>query len=296
MTHRPTIRVSRRTFLAGTASAAFLAACGGGDESSTTASTTSIPTPRSSLVKFFGDDLLVAGVPQRATFGLGDGEGVVTTDVPPALDIALLDNGVETGPPTNVESRRDGIPRPYFALPFTVERPGVYTAVIEHDGEQVESSFQVNAPGDVRVPQVGQPMVAFDTPTAADGRSVTPICTREPVCPLHDVTLSQALGEGRPVAFIISTPRYCQVEICGPVLDVLLAQQAAFPDVRMVHAEVWAQPEAEPVPQTVAPVVAAYGLTYEPVLFLANRDGTIGARLDNIFDTTELVTALTELA
>jgi hypothetical protein len=281
-------RLSRRAFLAGSAGAAVLLACGGGDDD---AADTTAPAPGTSLVRFFGDDFLIAGTSQRATFGLGDAEGVVRDDVPSTLDLTLLFDGESVGPPVSVASRREGIPRPYYPLDFNVADPGVYTATTVVDGEAVETSFQVLAPDEVTLPQVGDPLPAFDTPTVGAVRGVDPICTREPQCPLHDVTLSEALAEGRPIAFSISTPKFCQVAICGPVLDVVLAQREAFPNVRMLHAEVYTDETTE----TLAPVIEAYGLTFEPTLFLAGADGTIVARLDNIYDTTELVERLQSL-
>jgi hypothetical protein len=292
MTRSRAVRLSRRAFLAGAAGAAgsvLLAACGTGDDddSGGTVSTTA-PPARRSLVKFFGDDVLASTIPQRATFGLTDEEGVVSSDVPPSLDFRLLRDGEEVAVAPSVTPRSDGLPRPYFPLAFTVDAPGVYTAITEVDGAPLESSFQVLTPAEVRLPQVGEPMRPFDTPTVGDQRGVNPICTAEPQCPLHDVTLTEALGEGRPVAFIVSTPRFCQVAICGPVLDVLLSQQEAFPNVRMVHAEVYTDETTE----TLAPAIGAYGLTFEPALFLAGSDGRLATRFDNIWDTTELAEAL----
>jgi hypothetical protein len=287
------VHLSRRAFLAGAAGTVLLAACGTGDDDDGGGTvTTTAPPSRRSLVRFFGDDVLASTIPQRATFGLTDEEGVVSSDVPTSLDFRLLRDGEEIAVTAAVASRSDGLPRPYFPLALTVDAPGVYTAVTEVDGVQLESSFQVLAPAEVRVPQVGEPMRPFDTPTVSDQRGVNPICTAEPQCPLHDVTLTHALGEGRPVAFIVSTPRFCQVAICGPVLDVLLSEQASFPDVRMVHAEVYTDETTE----TLAPAVGTYGLTYEPALFLAGSNGVLATRFDNIWDTTELAEALSALA
>jgi hypothetical protein len=42
----------------------------------------------------------------------------------------------------------------------------------------------------------------------------------------------------------------------------------------------------------VAPAVTAYSLNFEPVLFVADATGTLVARLDSIWDESELNTAL----
>ena len=73
---------------------------------------------------------------------------------------------------------------------------------------------QVDAADDVSVIQLGERLPAIATPTTADARGVDPICTNDPVCPLHDVTAAEALDEGRPIALLVSTPAFCQIAIC----------------------------------------------------------------------------------
>ncbi len=312
MDPRPSLdRLPRRAVLLGGLGTLVLAACGGGGDDPGTATDTATDTETTrrpgrtsppaagdpgvvattfSLVRFFGDDVLVAGAEQRVPYGLGDQEGVVTGEVPATLGFTLLGpDGEPVGSPITTESRAEGLPRPYFPVRFAVDTPGIYTIVTDYRDERLESVFQVNDPAAVQLPQVGAPMVPSETPTTADGRGVDPICTLEPdPCPLHDVTLTEALSEGRPVAFLVSTPKFCQVSICGPVLDVLLAQQGAYPQVRMLHAEVF----TDETTTTTSPAVQDYALTFEPCLFVARADGTIAERLDNIFDAVEVRAAL----
>ena len=81
------------------------------------------------------------------------------------------------------------------------------------------------------------------------------------------------------------------------MLDVLLAQTSQFPTIKMLHAEVYpSEAAAQPGAQQLTEVVKAYGLTFEPVLYLAGPDGTIAQRIDTIFDTAELRQALAKLA
>jgi hypothetical protein len=56
----------------------------------------------------------------------------------------------------------------------------------------------------------------------------------------------------------------------------------------MVHAEVYTDDTIE----VEAPAVTAYSLNFEPVLFVADATGTLVARLDSIWDESELNTAL----
>jgi hypothetical protein len=292
MDHRLPL-LSRREVLAGGAGVLFLAACGGGDDDGSGSTTaTSGAAGAFSLVQFFGQDVLVPGTAQRAPFGLGDADGVITAGGPESLLFQVRSGGEAIGDPITADRHAEGLPRPYYPLVFTPPEPGTYDVTADIDGQAVTAAFSVVAPDTVAVPQLGDPMRSLATPTVADHHGVDPICTADPQCPLHDVSLDAALTEGRPIALLISTPKFCQVAICGPVLDLLVAQQAAFGDqVRLLHAEVYTDDTA----QTTTDAVNTYGLTFEPCLFLARADGTIDQRLDNIFDEVELQAALTRL-
>ena len=79
------------------------------------------------------------------------------------------------------------------------------------------------------------------------------------------------------------------------MLDLVLEQVPARPDVRFVHAETYLDPTATPdapAAAGVAPVVTAYGLTFEPSLFVADAGGRVVSRIDDIVDRGELLAAL----
>ncbi len=235
-----------------------------------------------------------AGTPQRLALAVATAEGPPDPDGPDTLTVQLAREGADVGGPLTLSRHRDGVPIGYYPLVTTFDQAGTWTVSTELDGRPASQAFRVEAPGGSPVTQVGEAMVAVDTPTTTDARGVDPICTRSPRCPFHDLTLTEALGAGTPVALMISTPQFCQTGVCGPVLDLVMEQQASFPGMTFVHAEVYADPNggADPAAGGLAPVVGAYGLSFEPSLFVAGADGTVTARLDNVFDRGELAAAL----
>jgi hypothetical protein len=283
---------SRRSFLAGGASAALLAACSSSG-GKTTSSSSAAPF---TLVSFSDTSVFAPNAPVRVAFGVADASGVILTQ-PPAttLDVAVTLDGQPFGPPITTTSHGEGLPRPYFPLEFTPPKAGVYEFTSTISGTKVSLPVQItDTPVSVLGP--GQKMLPFDTPTTANPQGVELLCTRNPPCPLHDVTLREALAGGTPLAFIIATPLFCQVAICGPVLDVLLDARASFPQIKMLHAEVYpSRAAAQPNVQQRTPVMEAYNLLFEPCLFLAGADGTIVKRLDTIFDGVELHDALAKI-
>ena len=303
----PSPTITRRTLLAGAAGAAglvVLAACGGGgsdgDDEGAGGDGSDTTTPSFFLSAVFPPEgLLVTGSEQRLPFTLADATGAPVDDPPASLEFAVQTaDGTAVGEPVTVDRHDQGIPTAYFPLLFEFPTAGDYQVTTTLDGTELDPRvFRVSEPDAVPVPQPGQPLIAVETPTTADARGVDPICTRDPDCDLHGATLTEVLAEGVPVALMIATPAYCQTAICGPVLDVLLSQEGDFPDVRMVHAEVYKNPEAVDniAEADLAPIIDTYRLSYEPVLFLANSDGTIARRLDTIFDETEVAEGLAAL-
>ncbi|MDZ7734441.1 MAG: hypothetical protein U5R31_16450 [Acidimicrobiia bacterium] len=190
-----------------------------------------------------------------------------------------------------VASRHDeGIPMAYWPTRFTPEEVGFYSVAVELDGEELTSSFQVEAQEDVPMIEVGERMPAIETPTVADARGVDPICTRDPQCDLHGETLAQALTAGRPVAFLVGTPEFCQTGVCGPVLDLLLDAAPGHAGITYLHAEVYndpRNPSGDPTAEGTTPAVDECGLSFEPTLYLVGADGVVADRLDNIYDAVE---------
>jgi hypothetical protein len=237
---------------------------------------------------------LVTGTPQRLPFFVGAPDGRPTTAAPAELTFRISREGEPVGDPVVVARRADGVPLPFFPLPATFSRPGVHLARTELDGTPAEQAFEVSPPSEVALLQPGTVLPAVDTPTTADPRGPGPVCTRTPPCPLHEVTLAEALGEGRPIALLVGSPRFCPSGLCGPVLDLLLEQTSSFPRVRFLHAEVYRDDTvaSDPTGAPTSPLVEALGLSFEPSLFLADGRGTVVGRLDNVFDRTELRAAL----
>jgi hypothetical protein len=284
--------------LAGGAALAFLAACGkGSSDGGTTATNLSLEADGDARVLIanfaYGGNYLISRTPQRLTFLIGVG-GAPTTDAPPELRFQLSVDDQDVGEPIVVPAHQDGVPVPYFPLRATFDRPGLWTARAEIDGAPATQTFQVSEPGDVALVQPGQAMRPVETPTVDDHRGVEPICTDTPECPFHSETLTTALASGRPTALLVGTPAYCQTGLCGPVLTLLVEEAPNHPDMQFVHAEVYKDAAAvgDVSQAQLAPIIDAYGLTFEPSLFVADATGTIMTRLDNVYDRVELREAL----
>ncbi len=302
-THAAPVRVSRRVLLGGAAASAFLVACGSSDDGSSSdadagtagdtndtsgGDTTGIAFGTYVVAQRFPQDVQEPGL-QRLPISLAGADGRLVPDGPDMLSATVDD---ADGNPLDIELstvRRDLESGPYYSFRVPIETPGIYYLMVE-GGPEGGAAFQVMEPGSVAVPGPGDPMPPFETPTVDDNRGVDPICTREPEpCPFHDVTLTDALLSGKPVAYLIGTPAFCQTGTCAPALDSMIDVQDRFGDsFTWVHAEVYTDNTAT----TPAPAVGAANLTFEPALFVIAPGGTVIERLDAVWDESELVEVL----
>lgn len=290
--------ITRRAFLAAGAAALASAACAKSTPTHTSTAGTPSTTARSQGA---GLDILIAtpqplaGVDQRMTFGLTLNDDLVKD--PTGVTVAFGRSFDKVGPAQPVELHSEGIAdHPYYKTAYQFAEPGVWVIEVHAKGTVGATQFDVITPQASKVPRVGQQMAPVDTPTTTDPHGVNPICTRSPNCPFHTRTISQALQAGKPTAVLFATPALCQSRVCGPVLDILVGQAPAFADtVQFIHVEVYKSLNTTFSEADLTPGMRAYGLQFEPALFLAGADGIIRERLDGPYDAKECGAALRRL-
>jgi hypothetical protein len=289
--------VSRRAVLGAGIAALGLAACGkGGDEKSSSPTTKGdLASNTDELELIIASAQVVASPNQRVTLGVvRDGDFVRD---PEGLTIGFGRSFDDVNAAGKAEFHHEGIEdRPYYKTSFTFPAAGMWVVAAKSGGKTGAAQFKVEDPAASKVPLVGQKMIPVATPTTKDARGVNPICTLDPPCPFHEVSLDAALAEGRPVATIFSTPALCQSRVCGPVLEILVKQAPAVADkVRFVHIEPYKSLQSDFTANSLSDGMKAYNLTFEPILFLSAPDGTVRERLDGPFDAVEARDALNRL-
>ena len=284
----------RRSFLLGglaTGSIALIA-CGSDKQPAAPSENLSFLTP-AFPDGFRQAPILVAGIAQRLTFLVRDEIDVMRESAPAELAVRIR-RGDTVVLETMVARRTKGIITPYFPLVMTFDAPGEFVAELPDHPTVGSVPFLVADRGDVEIPQVGDPLPSAPTPTVDDPKGVTPICTRAIECPFHEIDLVDAVANDKPTVLLISTPGFCQTDICGPVVDLLIDEATGRPDLNVIHAEVYVDPSdfATGGFPDLTPAVNTMALPFEPALFVASADNTIRARLDTTFDRSELGDAL----
>jgi hypothetical protein len=173
-----------------------------------------------------------------------------------------------------------------------LEEAGLFEVVALSEGEAGSAAIQVVDPADSRVvdPATGDPVIpgaaaiSAPTPTVADDRGVFAICTQDPPCGMHEVSLDEALAGGTPVVVMFATPQFCQTAVCGPSVATLDAVRGdgSWGDTVFVHSEIFAEePTGADVASTpLTDAVLAWGLPTEPWMFTVGADGVIVDRID----------------
>jgi hypothetical protein len=108
------------------------------------------------------------------------------------------------------------------------------------------------------------------------------------------VDLQDVVGKGKPIVLLVASPAYCDTDVCGPMLDLLVEQAAGRPDLVVLHNEVYKDPKSvsDLNDAELAPVPDAYDLRFQPVLFVTDAAGRLVARGDALVDRSEMAQML----
>lgn len=304
---------SRREFLrlAGTGGsaiglAALLAACGGDDEPAGSAPAGSLQALRADATQLslLGAQSQLPVGTALYTFGLSTADNRLVTGGAPEVWVAKNETGRAAGPfPSRwfeleaYETTKDRSPRSplrgFYGAEVEFPEPGnwMVAATIQADGGR--AAGQGGVPVAAEVPAaVGSKAKPLATPVATTAAGRKRICTREPACPLHEISLDDALKAGRPTVVNFGTPLLCTSQICGPVVDEQMVVADKVGDkASFVHVEIY------PSRDTSKPVRALteYGFTTEPWLLVVDRDGVIRARHEGPVTAGQIETALRPL-
>ena len=293
-------QISRRRFIYGSigtvgSALTLLNACGANDSAIKDSAQDSDQqsTKDLQLVQRFPQVLVPGNI--RLPISLAFSSGIISSssdfDFPKTLLAKVVDLSTDKVIIENTSATLYGaeISLPYYPFQVTIESPGNYSLIVS-GGPPEGTAFSVLERGLVLVPGVGDLLPGFDTPTFGDHRQVEPICTRQPEpCPFHKLTLNEALQLGVPVAYLVGTPAHCSTGTCAPALSGLIdVASRIVGSAVFIHAEIYADEAAT----VIAPAVQALSLSFEPVLFITDKNGKIVKRLDAVFDASEFSDAL----
>jgi hypothetical protein len=308
--------LSRRTLLAGIGAGATLAACGRTVTPVVEPSTEPSGAPPPSQEDLVGRALAAVDVdaPIRLTPILFVPEvltgpdrhlqfGIVDVDQQGQpgleLDVWFIDkNGaVAAGPYQPAFHAREDIPPSgglYHAL-VELETPGTYDLVIATRDRSVAGAgvVQVVSPSQTTFVAPGTAFPSVATPTLTAPMDVADICTRDPECPLHEISLDKALTSGRPTVVTVSSVAHCATALCAPALTGVVELFDALHEEHHVkfggHEDgvqwlsgpnfVHVEPFVDAAGTESAPLAKALGLGSDPWTWVIGADGIVLDRI-----------------
>lgn len=186
--------------------------------------------------------------------------------------------------------------------------PGLWSVAVDLGGAAIPATTFI-VKEDAATPVPGEAAPRSATPTAADSELEDITSDPQPDLRFYELSLQDALSNGRPTVVVFATPAYCTTEACGPMLDQMKQLSPDWPDVNWVHVEVFsveiaehAHDEENPPPHahdatlSQVPAVIQWGLPTEPWVFVVDPAGIVAARFEGTVAPEEVERVLEGLA
>lgn len=135
---------------------------------------------------------------------------------------------------------------------------------------------------------VNEPAPASDTPTwhsAADGEISAITSDLTPRTEYYEMSVAEAVTSGEPSLIIFSTPELCTRQICASTLESMDPLFDLYPDLNIVHVEVYNLSTGEKVPALEEWRVKD---TKWPWIFVVDSWGMVRARYDGLLSVEEV--------
>jgi hypothetical protein len=301
--------------------ALLVAACGGESDAPQADGSWSAraiaPAQDATVIPLLVNSSRLAVGPNRLTFGFFDREGALLSEVTAEVRLFALDGDAGTFVSERALTRvaiEPGVVHEHaddslhdhssaavalFVANVGFTRSGDWGAevTVEVDGERATTRLRFIVQQRTAEPMIGDLIPRSVQRVLADVDAIEEIDSALPPNPaMHDLTVAAALDAGRPMLVVFGTPAFCQTRFCGPVIDRIArplleryGSEAAF-----IHIEPFDLAEARDAGRLVVlPVMAEWGLTTEPWIFIVDRDGRVSAKFEGIMSLAEVEAALT---
>jgi len=172
-------------------------------------------------------------------------------------------------------------------------------AVLTRNGEEEIVRFAFPVREESQLPNVGDPAPPSTNLTLGTEPNINRLTTDdEPEDALYQLTVADALEEGRPFVVVFATPAFCQTRFCGPVLDNVkevwaeLGDQANFIHIEPFQLDDEGQLVAGDDGVISAEATVDWNLQTEPWIFVVGADGIITARFEGAANPETIEEAL----
>ncbi len=263
--------------------------------------------------------------PNRIALGLVR-DGSPVNDPGAKIHLRFFDLN-DTSSPVKIEADAiyygQGLPAAIYVAYPTFDRAGSWgievQTTLSGQSEPSVARLRLEVRERSEVPNVGDRAISVKTPTVRDVPDPSHLSSgRVEDLSMYQISLDEALQNGKPTALLFATPAYCRTAVCAPSLSVMQALQKIYGDrINFIHVEVFRYPFREsfeaqtavfqklaqegraPRPEErnvgLSDPMIAWGLQSEPWLYLIDANGVIVARYEGGITREEMTPALENL-
>jgi hypothetical protein len=263
--------------------------------------------------------------PNRIALGLVR-DGSPVNDPGAKIHLRFFDLN-DTSSPVKIEADAiyygQGLPAAIYVAYPTFDRAGNWgievQTTLSGQSEPSVARLRLEVKERSEVPNVGDRAIPVKTLTVRDVPDPSHLSSgRVEDLSLYQISLEEALRNGKPTALLFATPAYCRTAVCAPSLSVLQELQKTYGDrINFIHVEVFRYPFREsfeaqtavfqklaqegraPRPEErnvgLSDPMIVWGLQSEPWLYLIDANGVIVARYEGGITREEMTPALENL-
>ncbi len=191
--------------------------------------------------------------------------------------------------------------RGMYVAEMGFDRPGRWRLDISipADGEWGPRSaiIGVDVKEDASTPDVGEDAPRTPTKTVKDVSDVRHLTTAFKVNPnLYQISLADALQNGKPTVVVFASPAYCTNAVCGPQDEVLTQLEEAYRgQANFVHVDIYDNPQeiqGDLSRAKITPAVTEWGLQSIEWTFAVSREGKVAKKFEAFATFEEVEGAL----
>ncbi len=235
--------------------------------------------------------------PQRvlvALLGEGDNDFLGGEAVAATIEFTAPDGGA-TSEVAGQWLSTNSAPLGLYVARFTFDEAGRWEVSVKSEGDDGPRTL-VDVFEESVAPEAGDPAPRSKTPTATGDDDLAAITTDlEPDASLYQLSIDEAVTNGKPTVIVFATPAFCQTALCGPTLEIVKEATSGRDDLNIVHVEPFELEQARAGTLVVVDTMAEWRLATEPWVFVVDADGLISASFEGILGAEEIRAAIEAL-
>ena len=192
------------------------------------------------------------------------------------------------------------VERGLYSTHLTFDRPGewaIQATTLGADGNPKRARLFFNVPESANAPALGDAAIKSVNRTAGDVERLSHLTTGSLQDPdLYQLTISDAVGSGKPTVVVMASPAFCTNAVCGPQVEVLRDLKNEYADsANFIHVDLYDNPDeiqGDLGRAVISPVVREWNLPSAEWSFVIDRDGKVSSRFEGFCTLEELREAL----